>query len=173
MRKNLSGISDLSCSQSFQARLHGAILTPLVMEARSAVHQGGDGGSLGFYLLFKIVGSLSSPLGARGHQCGSDGRRGRGQASSHRSLRRSTHSKQRLALAGHFWLPIYSGASRRARGQRRITDPRSSSSIWVTQEPCQSTCTTSHSRGDEEASSAANCASLTTETSPPASALFG
>lgn len=102
----------MSCSQSFQARLHGAILTPLVMEARSAVHQGGDAVSLGFYLQFKIVGLLSSPLSARERQSGSDGRRGRGQASSHRSLRRSTHLETAprphgTFLASHLfsWIP--------------------------------------------------------------------
>lgn len=166
MRKNLSEISDPSCSQSFQARLHGAILTPLVMEARSAVHQGGDGGSR---LLARYL-----PLGAHEHRSGSHGRRGRGQASSHRSLEESrTFGNGASASRDILGFPIYFRGSRRASGQRRITDIRSSSSIWATREPCQSTCTTSHSRGDEEASGAANCAGLTTETSPPASALFG
>lgn len=45
LNTNLSEISDLSFSQSFQAPLHRAVLTLLVegmMNACSAVHQGGD-----------------------------------------------------------------------------------------------------------------------------------
>lgn len=163
IRQDLSEISDLSCSQSFQARLHGAILTPLVMEARPAVHQGGDGVPLSFYLQFKIVVFVIFTT-------------------------RRTWAPVRIRRSGIFtpeFKKIHTfgnstSASRDFFGFPSIfldlAEPMENNrypSIWVPQEPCQSTCTTSHSRGDEEASSAANCASLTTETSPPASALFG
>lgn len=45
-KTHLSEVSDLSFSQSFQAPLHRAVLTPPVegtMNARPAVRQGGDG----------------------------------------------------------------------------------------------------------------------------------